>query len=107
MTSWSELLSSFQSCGLARFRPTRAGEVRAVEVREGEGRVGEVLEEQRRAGEVRVGEVRLGEDRFGEARAVEVVSRFEPFSTMINFCPPSTPITARRALKNALQSRRV
>jgi hypothetical protein len=26
---------------------------------------------------------------------------------MINFCPPGTPITARRALKNALQSRRV
>jgi hypothetical protein len=26
---------------------------------------------------------------------------------MINFCPLSTPITARRALKNVLQSRRV
>jgi hypothetical protein len=26
---------------------------------------------------------------------------------MINFCPPSTPITARRALKNVLQTRRV
>jgi len=25
---------------------------------------------------------------------------------MINFCPLSTPITARRALKNVLQSRR-
>jgi len=24
---------------------------------------------------------------------------------MINFCPPSTPITARKALKNVLQSR--
>jgi len=26
---------------------------------------------------------------------------------MISFCPLSTPITARRALKNVLQSRRV
>ena len=26
---------------------------------------------------------------------------------MINFCPPGSPITARRALKNMLQTRRV
>jgi hypothetical protein len=26
---------------------------------------------------------------------------------MINFCPPGTPITARRALKNVLQTRHV
>src|SRR5712675_454618 len=26
---------------------------------------------------------------------------------MINFCPPGTPITVRKALKNVLQSRRV
>jgi len=26
---------------------------------------------------------------------------------MISFCPPGTPITARRALENVLQSRRV
>jgi hypothetical protein len=26
---------------------------------------------------------------------------------MINFCPPGIPITARRALKNVLQSRRI
>jgi len=26
---------------------------------------------------------------------------------MINFCPPGTPIMARKALKNVLQTRRV
>jgi hypothetical protein len=26
---------------------------------------------------------------------------------MINFCPPGTPITTRRALQNVLQNRRV
>jgi hypothetical protein len=35
------------------------------------------------------------------------LSRIErSFLDMINFCPPSTPITARKALKNVLQSRR-
>jgi hypothetical protein len=31
----------------------------------------------------------------------------ESILDMINFCPPGTPITARRALKNVLQTRRV
>jgi hypothetical protein len=43
--------------------------------------------------------------RANPSGAPRVVNRTIP--DMINFGPPGTPITARRALKNVLSSRRV
>ncbi len=48
-------------------------------------------------------------------RPAKIIHRWSPYRhvgnrtilDMINFCPPGTPIAARRALKNVLQSRRV